>query len=86
MGPWRQPVTIRTANGPLVTLPYTVELNDIPMMIVQHHESGYFLQRAIDSFDRLYEEGLAAGQNHGDCHPSLYQRPTASHQIPRSHL
>ena len=54
-----EPVTIRTANGPLVTLPYTVELNDIPMMIVQHHESGYFLQRAIDSFDRLYEEGLA---------------------------
>ena len=29
-------------NGPLVTLPYTVELNDIPMMLVQHHESEYF--------------------------------------------
>jgi hypothetical protein len=24
---------------------------------VQHHESGYFLQRAKDSFDRLYQEG-----------------------------
>lgn len=51
-----EPTTIRTAKGPLVTLPYTVELNDIPMMIVQHHESDYLLKRAIDQFDRLYAE------------------------------
>jgi allantoinase len=44
------------ANGPLVTLPYTVELNDIPMMIVQHHESEYFTRRCIDTFDRLFKE------------------------------
>jgi allantoinase len=52
-----EPTEIRTANGPLVTLPYTVELNDIPMMIVQHHESRYFLRRCLDTFDRLYAEG-----------------------------
>ncbi|HTW52880.1 MAG TPA: polysaccharide deacetylase family protein [Stellaceae bacterium] len=52
-----EPTTIATANGPLVTLPYTVELNDIPMMIVQHHESEYFTRRCIDTFDRLYQEG-----------------------------
>src|SRR6202022_132681 len=52
-----EPTTIRTANGPLVTLPYTVELNDIPMMIVQHHESEYLMKRTIDQFDRLYAEG-----------------------------
>jgi allantoinase len=52
-----EPDIIRTANGPLVTLPYTVELNDIAMMIVQHHESDYLLRRAIDAFDRLYAEG-----------------------------
>ncbi len=52
-----EPTTIRTAKGPLVTLPYTMELNDIPMMIVQHHQSDYLLQRAIDQFDRLYAEG-----------------------------
>ena len=27
------------------------------MMIVQHHQSDYLLQRAIDQFDRLYAEG-----------------------------
>ena len=52
-----EPTTIHTEKGPLVTLPYTVELNDIPMMLVQHHESDYLLRRAIDQFDRLYEEG-----------------------------
>jgi allantoinase len=52
-----EPDIIRTANGRLVTLPYTVELNDIAMMIVQHHESDYLLRRAIDAFDRLYAEG-----------------------------
>jgi len=52
-----EPTEIATANGPLVTLPYTVELNDIPMMLVQHHESAYFTTRCIDTFDRLYQEG-----------------------------
>ena len=52
-----EPTTIRTAAGELVTLPYSVELNDIPMMIVQHHEGEHLLRRAIDQFDRLYAEG-----------------------------
>ena len=55
-----EPTVIRTDKGPLVTLPYSVELNDIPMMIVQHHESDYLLKRTIDQFDRLYAEGASA--------------------------
>ena len=51
-----EPTVIQTAKGPLVTLPYTIELNDIPMMMVQHHESDYLLKRTIDQFDRLYAE------------------------------
>ena len=44
-------------NGPLVTLPYTMELNDIPMMAVAHHEADYLFKRTVDQFDRLYAEG-----------------------------
>ncbi len=51
-----EPTVIRTAKGPLVTLPYTVELNDIPMMLVQHHESDHLYKRAVESFERLYAE------------------------------
>jgi hypothetical protein len=52
-----EPTVISTANGPLVTLPYSVELNDIPMMLVQHHEAEYWYRRCADTFDRLYAEG-----------------------------
>jgi len=54
-----EPTEIATSHGPLVTLPYTVELNDIPMMVVQHHHADIFLKRAVDQFDRLYQEGAA---------------------------
>jgi hypothetical protein len=53
-----EPTVIATAKGPLVTLPYTVELNDIPMMLVQHHEAEHWYRRCVDSFDRLYAEGV----------------------------
>jgi len=52
-----EPTTIQTKNGPLVTLPYSVENNDIPMMIVQHHEASYFTRKVIDTFERYYDEG-----------------------------
>ncbi|MGE0314205.1 MAG: polysaccharide deacetylase family protein [Lautropia sp.] len=52
-----EPTEIRTEHGPLVTLPYSVETNDIPMMLVQHHEADYWTRKCIDSFDRLYMEG-----------------------------
>jgi peptidoglycan/xylan/chitin deacetylase (PgdA/CDA1 family) len=54
-----EPTEIRTKHGPLVTLPYTVELNDIPMMIVQHHSAEEFLFRSKAQFDRLYAESAA---------------------------
>src|ERR1051326_5637044 len=52
-----QPVDIRTAKGSVVSIPYTVEMNDIAMMALQHHPSEEWLRRGIDHFDRLYAEG-----------------------------
>jgi len=40
-----------------VTLPYTLENNDITLMIVQHHEAAYWTRKCIDTFDRYYAEG-----------------------------
>jgi hypothetical protein len=51
-----EPCEIRTQHGPLVTLPYTVELNDIPMMMVQHHSAQEFVTRCLDYFDRIHQE------------------------------
>jgi peptidoglycan/xylan/chitin deacetylase (PgdA/CDA1 family) len=52
-----EPCTINTERGPLVTLPYTIELNDIAVMALHHHESRHWVERVRDSFDRLYAEG-----------------------------
>ena len=52
-----EPCTIHTARGELVTMPYTMELNDIAMMVVQHHRAKEFETRCLDHFDCLYREG-----------------------------
>ena len=60
IGDWvhdEEPTEIETVSGPLVTLPYSMETNDIPVMMVQHHEAPYWTQKCIDTFDRLYQEG-----------------------------
>ncbi len=51
-----QPVELATKHGPLISIPYTVELNDIPMMALQHHGSEEMLRRGKDQFDQLYRE------------------------------
>ena len=81
-----EPTEIRTAHGPLVTLPYTVELNDIPMMLVQHHEIGLLHAALHRQLRAALPRGRRAGEDHGDRDPPLYQRATASHQIPRSRI
>ena len=51
------PTRSRPSAGPLVSVPYTLELNDIPMMVIQHHAISEWLTRCKDQFDRLYAEG-----------------------------
>ncbi len=57
-----QPCELRTTAGTLYTIPYTVELNDIPMMMVQHHKASELLDRAMDQFERLYAEGAESAR------------------------
>ena len=55
-----QPVELATSAGPIVSLPYTVETNDICMMALQHHPAEEMLRRVTDQFDRLYQDGRRA--------------------------
>jgi allantoinase len=51
-----EPCEIETAHGRVIAMPYTVELNDIPMMMVQHHAAREFEDRCVDYFERVYAE------------------------------
>lgn len=50
------PQDIETPFGPITTIPYTVEVNDITVYALQHHDSEVFLTRGKRHFDRLYAE------------------------------
>jgi allantoinase len=56
-----QPVKIRTAKGEIVSVPYTLEVNDIPLMALQSHASDELYLRGAAQFDRLYAESVASG-------------------------
>jgi allantoinase len=55
------PATIRTKHGPMLTMPYSVELNDIPMMMIQHHRAEELHDRTVAQFERLYQEAEHQG-------------------------
>jgi allantoinase len=52
-----QPVRVNTDAGDLFSVPYTTELNDIPIMLSQSHVSSALYDRTMDYFNTLYEEG-----------------------------
>jgi len=53
------PVEMQTKSGPIVSLPYPVEVNDVVMSAVQQQPSDEILRRGRDTFDRLYKEGAS---------------------------
>ncbi len=55
-----QPLTLATRHGPVVSVPYTVEINDVVISAVQQQPSDEILRRGRDQFDRLWQEGKTA--------------------------
>jgi allantoinase len=51
-----QPVKISTTTGHVVSVPYTVELNDIPMGALQHMSQDEMVKRGVTHFDQLYRD------------------------------
>lgn len=74
-----QPYSLKVKSGRLIAVPYTVELNDIPMYLVQHHSSPEIYERSRDAFDTLYEEGAESSRIMGIAvHPYI---SGAAHRI-----
>jgi allantoinase len=55
-----QPLDLRTKHGTLVSLPYTQELNDLAMILIQGHRAAEYADRAIDQFEQLLSESAQA--------------------------
>jgi allantoinase len=52
-----QPVRLATQSGSLVSVPYSVEINDVVISAVQAQPSDEIYRRGVDQFNRLYQEG-----------------------------
>jgi allantoinase len=55
-----QPTTLKTRHRDIVSVPYTVEINDVVISAVQQQPSDEILRRGRDHFDRLYLDGAKA--------------------------
>ena len=55
-----QPVTLTTQHGPVVSVPYTVEINDVVISAVEKQPSDEIFRRGRDQFDRLHLDGATA--------------------------
>jgi allantoinase len=55
-----QPFPLRVKRGRLISMPYSVEMNDVPIFSTAF-EGDQFLAMVRRQFDRLYSEGLESG-------------------------
>lgn len=54
-----QPVWMRTRNGPLLSVPYPQEVNDIPAIIARKDSPADFVNLITDTFDEMLEQANA---------------------------
>jgi peptidoglycan/xylan/chitin deacetylase (PgdA/CDA1 family) len=51
-----QPVWMRTRAGPILSIPYPHEVNDIPMIALHHGTAPAFADMMIDNFDEMLRQ------------------------------
>jgi allantoinase len=74
-----QPYPMRVKKGMMISLPYSVEINDIPALLDLHQSPEYFGRMIRDQFDVLYEDGATTGRVMSIClHPFLVGHPHRS--------
>lgn len=57
-----QPYLLRTPNGPIVSTPYSNEINDFTLLTRRGHTTDEYRDVMIEELNVLYEEGAASGR------------------------
>lgn len=71
-----QPVWMRTDHGPLLSIPYPQEANDIPSIVARKDGAGAFTDIVIDNFDEMLEQSKSQSLVMGIAlHPYLVGQP-----------
>lgn len=51
-----QPIWMRTRSGPILSVPYPVEINDSPQMLARHHAAEEFARMIVHQFDEMLRQ------------------------------
>jgi len=51
-----QPVWMQTRSGPILSVPYPLELNDSPSLLNRQHTGRQFAEMIVDQFDEMLEQ------------------------------
>ena len=54
-----QPIWMRTRSGPILSVPYPQEVNDIPAIAVRRMNADAFADMIVDNFDEMLEQSAA---------------------------
>jgi len=74
-----QPYPMRVSTGSMISIPYSVEINDIPAFVDLKQSAETFGRMICDQFDVLYEDGAKTGRVMAIClHPFLIGHPYRS--------
>lgn len=80
-----QPYPIRVKTGSMISMPYSVEINDIPAFVDLKQNAEAFGRMICDQFDVLYEDGAKTGRVMAIClHPFLIGHPYRSKYLARA--
>jgi peptidoglycan/xylan/chitin deacetylase (PgdA/CDA1 family) len=80
-----QPYSMTTRNGPIVALPYTLEIGDFPVFLDQGGSGEDFYKIMVDQFDVLYEEGASNARVLSVAlHPFLIGHPYRARHLDRA--
>ncbi len=71
-----QPVWMRTRAGPLLSVPYPQEVNDIPAIVARKDSASDFASMIVDTFDEMLEQSGAQSLVMGVAlHPYIVGQP-----------
>ena len=51
-----QPIWMTTRNGRLMSIPYSLEINDSPQVLVRHHTGAEFAEMIVHQFEEMLRQ------------------------------
>lgn len=51
-----QPFWLRTRSGPILNVPYPIEVNDSPALVFRQHTARQFVELIVDQFDEMLDQ------------------------------